>query len=126
MREQVPQAANPPLRDMAPIQETAARTLTWGFRVSAAILAVGLIVTLARGDDLSKDATSLTDLIPDLLDGEGSAIVSLAILAMITTPVVTVMMIAAGFFKIGDRQFGRISLIVLGVLAVSIVAALLR
>jgi uncharacterized membrane protein len=111
---------------MAPIQETAARTLTWGFRVSASILAVGLIVTLARGDDLSKDATSFTDLIPDLLDGKGSAIVSLAILAMMATPVVTVMTVAAGFFKIGDRQFGRISLIVLGVLGISIVAALLR
>ena len=115
-----------PSHDAAPIRSAAATTLMWGFRVTVAILAVGLGVTLLRGHDLESEATDFSDLIPGLLDGEGSAIVSLAILAMMVTPVATVIVTAWGFFRIGDRRYGRISLIVLGVLAISIIAAFFR
>ena len=115
-----------PVQDATPIRLAAANTLMWGFRVTVAILAVGLAVTLLRGHDLETQATDFTDIIPGLLDGEGSAIVSLAILTMMITPVVTVIVTAWGFFRIGDRRYGRISLVVLGVLAISIIAAFLR
>ncbi len=55
-----------------------------------------------------------------------SAIVSLAILAMMVTPVVAVLVVARGFQEIGDRRYARISFVVLLVLAASIASSLLR
>lgn len=115
-----------PSRDAAPIRRAAADTLNWGFRVTVVILAIGLVVTLAQGHDLETKATDFRDVIPGLLDGEGSAIVSLAILAMMITPVITVVVTALGFFRIDDRRYGKISLIVLGVLGISIIASFFR
>lgn len=112
--------------DVSPIRAAAADTLMWGFRVSAAILAIGLAVTLIRDEDIESKATGFTDILPDLIDGQGSAIVSLAILAMMVTPVATVIVIALGFSRINDNRYARISLIVLGVLVVSIVASFFR
>jgi uncharacterized membrane protein len=126
MTDSTTPATEPSLRDTAPIRASASNTLTWGFRVSATILAIGLIVTLLRGDDIETEATGFTSLVPNLLDGEGSAIVSLAILAMMITPVFTVITVAAGFFRIQDRRFGKISLVVLGVLAVSLIASFFK
>jgi uncharacterized membrane protein len=122
----IPAPSAAPSLDAAPIRRAAADTLTWGFRVTVAILAIGLVVTLAQGQDLETTATDFEDVIPGLLDGEGSAIVSLAILAMMITPVITVIVTALGFFRIGDRRYGRISLIVLGVLGISIIASFFR
>lgn len=112
--------------DVAPIRGAAADTMMWGFRISAAILALGLLVTLLRGDEIESQATGFTSIIPDLIDGRGSAIVSLAIIAMMVTPVVTVIVIALGFSRINDHRYARVSLIVLGVLAVSITASFFR
>jgi uncharacterized membrane protein len=98
----------------------------WGFRVSAAILALGVAVTLIRGDELETEATSFTNIVPDLIDGRGSAIVSLAILAMMVTPVATVIVVALGFSRIRDHRYARISMVVLAVLAVSIIASFFR
>jgi uncharacterized membrane protein len=114
------------LGDTTPIRSAAADTLNWGFRVSAAILALGLIVTLVQDHEIEEKATSFTNLLPDLIDGQGSAIVSLSILTMMVTPVVTVIVIALGFSRINDSRYARISLIVLGVLAISIVASFFR
>lgn len=104
----------------------AATVFKWGFRVSAALLALGIVVTLARGNDISEAATPLRELLPRLFDGDGGAIVTLSIVTMIVTPVVTVLLVALGFFAGGDRRYGRVSLVVLGVLTISVVAALVR
>jgi len=61
-----------------------------------------------------------------VLDGKASGIVDLAILCLMATPVATVFVVALGFFRIGDRRYGLLSLIVLGVLAISISLSLFR
>ena len=110
----------------APINARAATVLKWGFRASAALLAIGVSLTLIRGDDVSSSATRLADLIPGLLDGDGGAIVTLSIVSMIVTPVVATLIVAVGFLDLGDRKYGRLSLAVLGVLIISIFAAFVR
>ena len=114
------------LRDAGPVRQAAATSLTWGFRFSVATLVVGLLVTLLRGDDIETEATDFSHLAPHLLDGDGSAIVSLAILIMLLTPVATVLVTAIGFYQLPDRRFGKISLVVLAVLAVTLTVSLLR
>jgi uncharacterized membrane protein len=108
------------------VNDRAATVLKWGFRTSAVLLAVGIAVTLLRGDDISTESRRLLDIIPGVMDGEGSAIVTMSIVTMIATPVVATLVVALGFFALGDRRYGRISLAVLGVLAISVIAAFVR
>ena len=113
-------------RDTNSIRDEVASVLSWGFRISVVTLVIGLAIAAFGDQTLAVKATSWADLIPDLLDGKASAIVSLAILAMMITPVVAVLVVARGFQKIGDRRYARISFVVLLVLAASIASSLLR
>lgn len=114
-------------QDTTPIRKEAAVVLEWGFRVSAFLLGIGLLLAaLQDGSSLGEKAVSFGDIIPDLLDGQATAIVSLAILAMIATPVVAVITVARGFRRLGDQRYALTSFIVLLVLAAAIASSLLR
>lgn len=113
-------------RELLPIYRAAITVLTWGFRIGAAILGVGLFVAIIRQESLRRNAESYPDILPSVFDGEASGIISLAIIVLVATPVVTVLRVGIGFFRIGDRRFGLLSLIVLGVLGVSISLSLFR
>ncbi|MCC6703627.1 MAG: DUF1634 domain-containing protein [Thermomicrobiales bacterium] len=110
----------------APINARAASVLKWGFRISAVMLAIGIIDSLIRGNDIPTNATRLADLVPRLLDGDGGAIVTLSIVSMIATPVVATLVVALGFLDLGDRRYARLSFAVLTVLIVSVIAAFVR
>lgn len=111
---------------LAPIYRSAIAILTWGFRLGAALLAVGLAVAAIRGESIATTAESYSHVVPAILDGDANGIISLAILCLVGTPVVTTLAVSLGFYRIGDRRFGGISLIVLCVLAVSISVSLFR
>ncbi len=112
--------------ELALVYDAARTSLTWGFRIGAAFLTVGIIVALARQEPLRSEAQPLPDLIPALFDGRASALVELAILSIISTPVMTALVIAAGFLRIGDKLYAMLSLLVLMILGTSIVLALVR
>lgn len=114
-------------QDTTPIRKDVALVLEWGFRISALLLGIGLVLAaLQDGSSLGEKAVRFEDIIPDLLDGQATAIVSLAILAMMATPVAAVLTVARGFRRLGDRRYLLASLIVLLVLAASITSSLLR
>ncbi len=111
--------------DLTPLYRTAGLILTWGFRLVAALLAAGLILAAIQDDDLSEQAEPLPNILDNLLDGESSALVDLAIVAMVLTPVAAVIVIATGFLRLGDRRYALASLFVLAVLGISIAISLL-
>lgn len=111
--------------DLAPLYRTLGIVLTWGFRLTAALLASGLILAAIQDDDLSEESESLPEIAESLLDGDSSALVDLAIVAMVLTPVVAVVVVAVGFLRLGDRRYALASLFVLAVLGVSIAVSLL-
>ncbi len=111
--------------DLTPLYRTAGLILTWGFRLVAALLATGLILAAIQDDALSEQAEPLPEILDNLLDGESSALVDLAIVAMVLTPVAAVIAIAAGFLRLGDRRYALASLFVLTVLGISIAISLL-
>lgn len=115
-----------PATELAGIYRSAILVLTWGFRVGAAVLTVGLAVALAKREALSHEADPFREVIPAILDGKAAGIIDLSILSLMATPLVTVLTVALGFFRIGDRRFGWLSLLVLGVLCVSVTLSLLR
>jgi uncharacterized membrane protein len=112
--------------ELALVYGAARTTLTLGFRIGAAFLTIGIVVALVRQEPLRSEAQPLTEIIPALFDGRASALVELAILSIISTPVVAALVIAVGFFRIGDRLYAMLSLLVLLILGTSIVLALLR
>jgi hypothetical protein len=113
-------------RELLPIYRSAITVLSWGFRIGASILGLGLLVAVIRQESIRKTAEAYPDILPSVFDGEASGIISLAIIVLVATPVVTVLTVATGFFRIGDRRFGLLSLFVLGVLGVSISLSLFR
>ena len=127
MIDRTPDETSPHSRaDLTPIYQSAVLVLTWGFRVAAALLGVGLVLQAIQGDGLSTSARPIPEIFDLLLDGESRALVDLAIVAMILTPVAAVVAIAAGFARIGDRRYTIASLVVLVILGISITVSLLK
>ncbi|MDP9356337.1 MAG: DUF1634 domain-containing protein [Chloroflexota bacterium] len=111
--------------ELLPIYRAAGSVLTWGFRVAAGLLTVGIAVALLRQEPLARRAEPLPEVISGLLDGEARRIVDLAIVAMIATPVMTTLAVAIGFLRLGDHLYAALSLVVLAILGTSIAVALL-
>ena len=112
--------------ELAPLYAAAGRLLTGGFRISAALLAAGLLIAFVRDERLSEEAEPLPKIFDLIRDGHGAGLVDLAIVAMVLTPVATVVVIAIGFLRLGDRRYAFASFVVLAILAVSVTVSLLR
>lgn len=95
------------------------RVLTWGFRVSAALLLLGLIVTAIQGESLDTTLDGVPSLLDRTFDGEGAGIVGLGIVVMIVTPIISTLSIVLSCVRIGDRRYALITLAVLGILFIS-------
>ncbi len=100
--------------------------LVWGFRLSATLLVAGCLLAIARQQPLSDQVNPFGDVVPAVLDGDSAGVIDLAILAMMATPAMAVLAVAVSFVRAGDRRFGALSLVVLGILGISITLALLR
>jgi hypothetical protein len=114
------------VRQLAPIYRSAIATMTWGFRLGATLLAIGLVVAAIKGESIEEAAESYSNVLPEVFDGDANGIISLAILSLVGTPVAATLAVALGFYRIGDRRFAGFSLVVLCVLAVSISVSLFR
>ena len=111
---------------LAPLYDAAVRTFFWGFRLGAALLAVGIVVALVKREPIGHEADPLSDVIATVLAGHAAGIIDLAILWFMLTPVATVIVVAASFWRLGDRRYALLSLVVLAILGVSIALALNR
>jgi uncharacterized membrane protein len=111
---------------LAPLYAASIQTFTWGFRIGAALLALGLVVTLAKGERLSHEAAPVGEVLAKVLAGSASGIIELAILWFMITPVVTVIVVAVSFWRLRDRRYAALSLVVLAILGASIALALNR
>jgi uncharacterized membrane protein len=111
---------------LQPLYDAAVKTLFWGFRLGAALLAVGIVAALIKREPLGHEADPLTDVVATVRAGYASGIIDLAILWFMLTPVATVIVVAASFWRLGDRRYALLSLIVLAILGASVALALNR
>jgi len=111
---------------LAPLYDAAWFIFTWGFRIGAAILALGVLVALVKQEPIGHVAAPLGSIVSAVAAGQAAGIIDLAILWFMATPVVTVLVVATSFWRIGDRRYALLSLVVLAILGVSIVLALSR
>ena len=111
---------------LEPIYDAAVKTLFWGFRLGAALLALGIFAALVKRQPLGHEADPIPDVIAKVRAGYASGIIDLAILWFMLTPVATVIVVAANFWRLGDRRYALLSLVVLAILGVSVALALNR
>lgn len=111
---------------LTPLYESAVRTFVWGFRLGAALLAVGLVVALLKGEPLGREADPISEVLAEVRAGHAAGIIDLAILWFMMTPVAATVVVAVSFWRLGDRRYAALSLAVLAVLGVSIALALNR
>jgi uncharacterized membrane protein len=111
---------------LEPLYDAAVKTLIWGFRLGAALLALGIVAALVKREPLGHEADPLADVIATVRAGYASGIIDLAILWFMLTPVATVVVVAASFWRLGDRRYALLSLVVLAILGASVALALNR
>ena len=111
---------------LQPLYDAAVKTLFWGFRLGAALLALGIVVSLFKREPLGREADPLPEVVAMVRAGYASGIIDLAILWFMLTPVATVIVVAASFWRLGDRRYALLSLIVLAILGGSVALALNR
>lgn len=111
---------------LAPLYDAAWFIFTWGFRIGAAILALGVVVALVKQEPIGHVAAPIGTILSAVMAGQAAGIIDLAILWFMATPVVTVLVVAVSFWRMGDRRYALLSLVVLAILGVSIALALTR
>jgi uncharacterized oligopeptide transporter (OPT) family protein len=111
---------------LAPLYDAAVKTLFWGFRLGAALLALVIVAALVKREPLGREADPIPDVIAMVRAGYASGIIDLAILWFMLTPVATVIVVAASFWRLGDRRYALLCLIVLAILGTSVTLALNR
>jgi hypothetical protein len=111
---------------LEPLYDTAVKTLFWGFRLGAALLALGIVMALVKREPLGREADPISDVIATVRAGYASGIIDLAILWFMLTPVATVIVVAASFWRLGDRRYALLCLVVLAILGASVALALNR
>jgi len=111
---------------LEPLYNAAVKTLFWGFRLGAALLALGIVAALLKREPLGHEADPIPDVIAKVRAGHASGIIDLAILWFMLTPVATVIVVAASFWRLGDRRYALLPLVVLAILGASVTLALNR
>ena len=111
---------------LAPLYDAARLTCIWGFRLGAALLALGVAVALVKGEPIGSQADPFGAVLGEVRAGHAAGIIDLAILWFMFTPVATVVVVAASFWRLGDRRYALLCLVVLAILGVSVALALRR
>lgn len=111
---------------LTPLYDAAVRTFVWGFRIGAALLALGVVVALLKGEPLGREADPISEVLAEVRAGNAAGLIDLAILWFMLTPVAATIVAALSFWRLGDRRYAALSLAVLMILGVSIALALNR
>ena len=110
--------------EMAPLLARVGAVLRGMFGIGAALMVLGLILSVVRKEPFGTRVDPLSEVIPAVLAGHASGAIDLAILWLMSAPVVATIVVLAGFLRLRDRRYAIVTGLVLVVLAVSIARAL--
>lgn len=97
-------------------------SLLAGLVVCGLLLISGLGLSLARGQAAPEGPPpGLGRLMDEAARGNGPSLILLGLLVLLGTPVVRVIVLAVGWFWLGDRRFALVAGAVLALLAVGVV-----
>lgn len=114
---------------VAPVEAVVARVLKIGLALSAAVIAVGLVMQefsirneSARGARFTGSGGyphGVSAVLAGLGHGSGSAVLEIGLALLVCTPIAAVATAAAVYRRNGDRRFALVGGAVLGVLVLS-------
>jgi uncharacterized membrane protein len=105
---------------MDPLERTVQRVLRDGLAVSFALMAVGIVLAVARGQGLAPRVVPLAELGAGLVALDSAAYLSLGLIALIATPFVRVAGSLLAFVLLRDRRYALVTAIVLAVMCASV------
>lgn len=116
-------------QDMTPIPpsriaERCSTVLTWGFRMSAALIVIGIVRSLIGNQPLDSHLATPRELVDGMRTASAGSFLALGIIVMILTPLVSCLTIAITFFQRHDARYGRVTLLVLVILGLSLALSL--
>lgn len=96
-------------------------TLLAGVLASGSLMLLGLAIALLTDQPRPEGPPAeLRDILRSALSGNGIAIINVALLLMMLTPLLRVAVLAAGWAASGNRRFAAVALLVLALLAISV------
>ena len=104
----------------AQVTAAAIKVLTTGWRLSFALIIVGLVIAILRDEPLSPELGTFRHIFDELITGHSNGFLGVGILVMILSPIIASATIAINFFRIGDRRYGLITTAVFVILMISI------
>ncbi len=107
------------------VAERSSRILTWGFRISATLILIGIVLALIDQQPLDSHLATPRELPDEVRSATSGSFLALGIIAMVLTPLVSSLTIAFTFFQQHDARYGRFTLMVLLILGLSISLSLL-
>ena len=111
--------------DSRQVTSAAIKVLTTGWRLSFALVIIGLVIAIIRDEPLARELGTFSHVFAELRHGHSNGFLGVGILVMILSPIVSAATIAVSFFRIGDRQYGIITTVVFIILMISIGLSLL-
>lgn len=108
------------------IYEDAIKSLHYGFYVAVALFVAGAVWSIAKRQELSETVLPFQEIPGEILDGNPIALIDLSLLALMLTPVATVILIAINFYRLDERRYALFTLLVLVTLAISIAISLFK
>ncbi len=102
------------------VTRTATAVLSGGFQIGIAILTLGLILSIVQREPLAQRVPPLGEVGRAVAEGNAAGVIDVAILWMITVPVIAALAIAVAFLRLREWLFMTFTLLVLAVLGVSI------
>ncbi len=102
------------------VAERCSTVLTWGFRISAALILIGILRAVIDQQPLDSHLATPEELVAGMRTATPGSFLALGIIAMILTPLVSSFTIALTFFQQHDARYGRFTLLVLLILGLSL------
>ncbi len=99
---------------------TATAVLNRGFQIGIFLLLAGLILAAIEGEPLSRTVAKPAEIVQAVSDLEADGVIDLAILWMITVPIIAAAAIVIAFLRAREWRYAVTTLLVLAVLAFSI------
>ncbi len=99
---------------------TATAVLNRGFQIGIFLLVAGLILAAIEGEPLSRTVAKPAEIVQAVSDLEADGVIDLAILWMITVPIIAAAAIVIAFLRAREWRYAVTTLLVLAVLAFSI------
>lgn len=96
-------------------------SLLGGLIACGILLILGLALTLVSGaPESTGPPPGIRSLIRQSIRGDGPSLIHLGLLALLSTPVMRVIVLSIGWYRLGDLRFASVAAVVLALLIVGV------